>query len=93
MYVAVEIIGRHGEGQIVSIAHYFEQSGDLCCDPDCTFLATKDGVYPLTFQQSGLYQVAVRFEEGVVHCNESLQKEITEFCNDWMGNIAEQQFC
>ena len=91
MPLHVEVIGRHGKWPIVSLAHYFEQNGDLVCDPDVTFLVA-DQVHPLSFEQGGVIrQVAVRFEGQAIHLNERLQAQITEFCNQWLRNVAEQQ--
>ncbi len=97
MAVHVEIIGKPDcehitAGWIVSVAHYYEQHGDLVCDPDCTFLVTKGNVFPMTFEQGGIvYQVAAKFEEGKILFNQKLQAEITTFANGWMQNIKEQQ--
>ena len=92
MALHAEIIGRHGDWPIFSLAHYYEQNGDLVCDPDVTFLAAEQ-VHPLTFEQGGVvYQVAVRFEDNAIHLNERIQGQITTFCNQWLRNIAEQQF-
>ena len=86
MALHVEVIGRHGRWPIFSLAHYYEQSGDLICDPDVTFLVA-DQVYPLTFEQGGIvHQIAVQFKEGAIHLNEPLQDQITEFCNQWLRN-------
>jgi len=63
----------------------------LVSDPDVTFLVA-DQVHPLSFEQGGVvFQVAVRFEGHVIHLNEPLQCQITEFCNQWLRNVAEQQ--
>lgn len=100
MAVHVEIIGlpdfgyRPREGSwIVSVAHYYEQNGDLVCDPDVTFMRTPEGtVFPMTFEQGGVtYQVAAKFEDHQLKFNKKAQKDLVLFCNDWMGNIAEQQ--
>ena len=66
MPVHVEVIRMQGESLVISVAHYFKQNGDLCCDPDMTFLVNETGIYPLTFEQQGgfpIYQEAVQFEE------------------------------
>jgi hypothetical protein len=91
MALHVEVIGRHGHWPIFSLAHYYEQDGDLVCDPDVTFLVA-DQVHPLTFEQGGVVrQVAVQFRDTGVHLNERLQSQITDFCNAWLRNVAEQQ--
>jgi hypothetical protein len=91
MPLHVEVISRHGKWPILSMAHYYEQNGDLVCDPDVTFLVT-DQVHPLTFEQGGVvHQVAVQFKNGAIHLNEPLQAQITDFCNQWLRNVGEQQ--
>lgn len=99
MPVAVECIGKsentHFSGKIWSIAHYFEQMGDLCADPEMTFLETERGIYPLSFEMQG--SILARFEQSV-NLNKPnptyippLQKEHASFANQWMINIKHQQ--
>ena len=39
MPVSVEVVGTRPQGAlIVSIAHYYEQNGDLMADPEATFV-------------------------------------------------------
>lgn len=94
MPVHIEIIGQQHVSLIVSIAHYFEQHGDLCQDPEMTFLVNETGVYAMTFQQAipPIYQEAVRLEEDGVRYNQRHQRDLTSFANDWMKNIQSQQF-
>lgn len=92
MAVCVEkITGRH-----YSIAHYFEQSGDLMADPEMTFFKSDDGaVYPCTFQQDNLamYRIGLDItDEGVIeHTSIKEQHDQAAFANQWMANIADQQ--
>lgn len=69
-----------------SIAHYFTQNGDLCCDPDMVFRVTGDGVTVVSFQQAipPIYQ-------HVDSCSAEQIKSMTEFACMWMRNIADQQ--
>jgi len=96
MPVCVEVIDQLPAGRVVSLAHYFEQHGDLCCDPDVTFLVAADGdVYPLTFQQAipPIYTAAVECDEtGPVRIRPGAQRELVSFANQWMKNIHAQQF-
>ena len=49
MAACVEIIGRTGLGPLVSVAHYYEQNGDMMRDPDVVFVIGADQhVYPIT---------------------------------------------
>ncbi len=100
MAVCVDVIGRPvGQSRIIAVSHYFKQNGDMCADPDMTFLvgqpseAAPIAVYPLTFEQAlpPVYQVAARFEGGSLIHKPALQADITRFANSWMSNIAQQQ--
>lgn len=99
MPVVVECVGNskntHFSGKIWSIAHYFEQMGDLCADPEMTFLETQRGIYPLSFQMQG--SILAKFEQSVNLDPEKstyiprLQKDHASFANQWMINIKRQQ--
>lgn len=95
MAACVEIIDRTGLGPLVSIAHYFEQSGDMMRDPDVVFLIGADQhVYPISYRQDGLGidQEAAIVKDGRWKVRAKLQADICRFCNQWMRNIEEQQF-
>jgi hypothetical protein len=94
MAACVEIIGRTGLGPLVSIAHYYEQNGDLMRDPDVVFVIGADQhIYPISYRQDGLGidQEAAYVEDGQWKVKTKMQADITEFCNQWMLNIEEQQ--
>lgn len=79
-----------------SIAHYFEQNGDLMADPEMTFFRSDDGaVYPCTFQQDNLamYRIGLDItDEGVIeHTSIKEQHDQAAFADQWMANIAVQQ--
>ncbi len=91
-------------GTIYSLAHYFKQNGDLCCDPDMTFLASNTGtamgrpefggVYPLTFQQAipPVYQDAIVWDGPKIQgIRLKMQADHARFANTWLRNIREQQ--
>ena len=95
MAVHVEVVGEGLKGGlIVSVAHYFSQNGDMCCDPDMTFLMTDDYVFQMTFQQAipPLYSDAVVIRDGEISIRKKMQSDITKFANQWMANIRSQQF-
>lgn len=94
MAVSIEIIAKSPMGQIVAVAHYYEQCGDLMADPDMTFMVTEDGVFPMTFQQDnlGLYQKAAWWDHDQLKFRPKLQADLVKFANQWMTNIGEQQF-
>lgn len=96
MPVHVEIFDRSQYGNHVSIAHYYEQNGDLMKDPEMTFLASlKGSVLPMTFEQDGgipVCQVAMEIDEnGTIRRSENLQDSLADFANMWMMNIKDQQ--
>ena len=96
MPVCVEAVGRTPQGAlIVSVAHYYEQNGDLMVDPEVTFVVTRaDYVFPITYRQDGLGidRVYVRWEGDKVFWNLRMQNDLAGFCNDWMENIKQQQY-
>lgn len=92
--MAVHVECLHGTpiGLMYSIAHYYEQAGDLCCDPDVTLVRTADGWSPVRFQNSIAYRIAVRFhEDGTVEVDEREQRDLISFVGTWMANVREQQ--
>jgi hypothetical protein len=92
MPVHVECLYRSGFGLIYSIAHYYEQNGDLVPDPDCVLVRAAVGWSPVSFQNSIAYRVAVHFhEDGTIEVDEKEQADLVSFCNVWMSNIQEQQ--
>lgn len=96
MPVHMELIHQNGHGQHYSIAHYYEQQGDLMRDPEMIFLlsASDNQIYPLSLQQDGLPPVQIAAEapdDENIRFNHKLQVDITNFANIWMKNICEQQ--
>lgn len=94
MPVHVEVIAQHHLSLVVSVAHYFEQCGDLCQDPEMTFLVNDSGVYPMTFQQAlpPVYQRGVLIVGEEIKFAPKLQRDLTTFANQWLKNIESQQF-
>ncbi len=97
MPVSVEVVGTRPQGAlIVSIAHYYEQNGDLMADPEVTFVVVRDDyVYPITFRQDnlGINREYVRWEGEREYCNLGMQNDLASFGNQWMENIKQQQYC
>jgi len=94
MQVVVEKLYDVAVGTVYSIAHYFKQNGDLCSDPDMTFLKHSTGkIYPMSFQQAipPVYQESM-FMEGIAwKVCPPLQKEHAVFAGQWFENIKHQQ--
>lgn len=96
MAVCVEYINDTDLGPVFSVAHYYEQNGDLMRDPEMTFLRRIDGsYYPLSYQQDGLglYQESVIFGEdgNPEKFIPAMQRNQAVFAGQWMQNIKEQQ--
>jgi len=78
-------------GRVYSLAHYFEQNGDLCSDPEMTII-----VYPelelaeaLTFQQAmpPIYQQVYPDKDRVVL---AYKQELNVFLKFWLNNLRLQ---
>ncbi|MFA6102827.1 MAG: hypothetical protein WC721_11615 [Victivallaceae bacterium] len=96
MAVVVEKVGNlAGYGEIISIAHYGEQNGDLMADPEMTFTIVGGEYYPVSFRNDyvGIYQEVFNFnEDGEPEAiNTKLQSDLIAFANTWMKSIQEQQ--
>lgn len=96
MAAYVELIHETDWGPVFSVAHYYEQCGDLMRDPEMTFLRSAAGhYYPLSFQQDnlGLYQESVLFGEDGHPAKffPKLQHDQANFAGHWLRNIQEQQ--
>lgn len=95
MRLVIEDIGPGPRGhQAVSVAHYFEQNGDLCQDPEMAFELVPEGegvkYEPYLFQQAipPIYQEV--FETGTE--NERLKRQLASFARTWDRNIGAQGF-
>ncbi len=86
--------GRDWYEMRVSLAHNYQQNGDLMADPDVEFHVTPLGVAPLTFQQDpGIYRRwAWKDEAGIWEYHPRGQADLATFCNQWMVNIKHQQW-
>ena len=96
MPVIIEKVGSlAGYGEIISIAHYGKQNGDLMADPEMTFTIVGGEYYPISFRNDyvGLSQeVFSGNEEGEPEAIDiKLQSDLTDFANEWMNSIQEQQ--
>lgn len=94
MPLSVEHVGG-GFAPIYSLAHYHTVNGDLCCDPDMTFLVCDRVIYPLEFQQAipPVYQRAMELDGRgrPKSFKPKLQRSLARFANEWLVNIWHQQ--
>lgn len=96
MPVVIEKVGNlRGYGEVISIAHYGEQNGDLMADPEMTFAIVGGKYYPISFRNDyvGINQDVFTYNEdgtpkGIYI---QMQSDLTVFANQWMKNIQEQQ--
>lgn len=106
MPVVVEEVGTidgvTGTGRIISVAHYYEQYGDLMADPEMTFLESQNPAtgktiyYPMSFTQHGsiaMYRESVTIGENgqIQGYRPRMQADQASFANQWMKNIKAQQ--
>lgn len=107
MALSVELIDQWPEGNIFSLAHYYEQNGDLMRDPDMTFLVSNGTfhgskfiaglVFPASYRQDGLGidQQSLFYEDnnGIhsLRICKKWQADHAVFANTWMRNIKAQQ--
>ena len=95
MALHVECIGECNLGHIFSLAHYYEQHGDLMRDPEMLFIQAEDGgYYPAEIWQDAVnsHSVGVLIEDGkAVSIDETEQADLTVFAEVWLKNIRVQQ--
>ena len=97
MPVSVEIIFENEKYLQISIAHYFEQNGDLMADPEMIFISVKSNgsFIPCYYKQDGILlseEESVKFENGEIKAyREAMQESHCHFANIWMKNIKHQQ--
>lgn len=101
MDLVVEVIAPHQ----VSVAHYYEQNGDLCQDPEIVFFVSPvDGSwYAIEITTPGVmlrgrifggYESLVEFDDSGNLKNYKLraQRDAAIFANKWAKNIRMQGF-
>jgi hypothetical protein len=105
MRLCIEHVGTGPRGMpLISVAHYFEQNGDLMADPDLVFevnpdengpLSWKTGEWgPVSFTQhsTGTYQEAVVVQDGKVMVAPKLISSLKSFARTWDRNIKAQGY-
>src|SRR5437763_9367164 len=97
MPLVIEAIGTGPRGlPAVSVAHYYEQNGDLMRDPEMVFEAGPGReLLPVSYQQDnlGIYQeAALQDDQGGVMVRPRLTKELARFARQWDRNLKDQGF-
>ena len=76
-----------------SVAHYFEQNGDLVADPDLEFVRQDGGWFPVAITQCGLHRRAAETDEQgrIVAYNRRAYADLRSFAGMLLTNIKAQQ--
>ncbi|MFI3205620.1 MAG: SNF2-related protein [Clostridia bacterium] len=80
------VIENIGYGEY-SIAHYYEQNGDLMRDPEITFKIENNGIYPTSFLQDSIGQYY-----SVDDVSPKVVADLKSFMITWFDNISHQNF-
>jgi hypothetical protein len=95
MDLVIERVGESPNGlPLISVAHYFEQNGDLCQDPEMLFEVSDLGWRPVFFQQAipPIYREAVIWNGGSEFIDQRVMRDLTSFARTWDRNIRHQGF-
>jgi hypothetical protein len=77
-----------------SLAHYYQQNGDLVCDPDGVFVTTPRGWLPVALQLcTGHYTRALELgdDDQPMGVRPRAMAELMEFAAMWLKNAGSQQ--
>jgi hypothetical protein len=96
MRLVIEHIGDGPRGgEVVSVAHYGEENGDLMRDPEVVFEVAAGTWHPVSIQQDyvGSYREAVSVaEDGRVVIRPAEVRDIQAFARIWDRNLKHQGF-
>ncbi|MEO7032882.1 MAG: hypothetical protein ABI548_03540 [Polyangiaceae bacterium] len=89
----VELVGPSEHGTVYSVAHYFEQNGDLVADPEMELLRDRNGNwYPVSITMAiGHKRALLLGEGGKARVDEREYRAELRFLSVWMKNIKSQQ--
>lgn len=99
MALSLEGLERDEQGRcIFAMSHYYEQNGDLMCDPCMTIRIDLElkTVEALTFKMDGIFnsrikEVYMESEDGRELVNLSEKKSQNSFLNQWTNNLVNQK--
>jgi hypothetical protein len=96
MRLVIEHVGTGPRGgELVSVAHYGEQNGDLMRDPEIVFEVVAGQWHPVSIQQDylGSYREAVSVgADGKVYVRPAEVRDIQVFARVWDRNLKHQRF-
>jgi len=78
---------------VISVAHYFEQNGDLVPDPDMVFFILDSYWYPVSFQNQLTYQECMEYDNDgqILAVLENIRSMIS-FTDTWADIISSQGY-
>lgn len=82
------------EFKFFSVAHYFEQNGDLVVDPEMIFAVSikyENWIYPMSFQDQYKLKQSISYIDGTWKVWKKEQHDQAVFSNMWLKNIKFQQ--
>ena len=93
MPLVVESFCDGDNRRMVSVAHYFEQNGDLCQDPEIVFWVQNGYLFPVEETMACLgYRRLVEWRDGKLFLNRAGQADVASFANIWSTNLRQQGF-
>lgn len=89
MDLCMDRLGEEHGKTVIALAHYFEQNGDLVCDPDMEIaIYTQEGrAEALTYQDQRHY-CRVYDEDGTK--DKALADDLNGFLELWLSNLIAQ---
>lgn len=88
------VVERIGKDEI-SLAHYYEQNGDLVADPEMTVRVFPHGAAEaLSFSMpgAGVYQEVYLEKDGKTYVWPAVKREQNAFLDQWLVNLKHQGF-
>jgi hypothetical protein len=76
--------------QLVSVAHYYEQNGDLIPDPDVTFYTGKPEWIAVAISDYFGHRTVATVEGDTITFNPPGQADLAAFCRTWARNLRQQ---
>jgi uncharacterized protein DUF6908 len=93
--VYMQVVVERLDANCYSVAHYYEQNGDLMRDPEMCFVRANGAWYATYFRQDGigLEQRSAEYNPatGGFSARPRQQAQHASFANTWMRNIRAQQ--
>ena len=91
----VTTYGPSGSNPAVSVAHYFEQNGDLMRDPEAVFLVSADNTWhtsELTQDPVGVYRCKWFERNGQTYVYRNFDSQVEPLMRMWAANLKAQNW-